>query len=368
MDTIPYWYAPLARIFDLTADAIAERAERWILDEWGMTEDDWWTDPRELRDQQSYRRTSHRHGSIPPEENLRLYLEYHAMFAAAGELIDAGRPVYAGPWEDAGDPWHDWLEQHLPTDHARWVSDLRSAVPAEPNLFGHLLPLDEWDTPTDTEFDHTSGLTDRRLPDQVLVAGHTIIHRRDAYEQTYIWSALVAPTRAADLQRALAAAANPRDWKLPDENDEEFEVDHGEFVLRGWLTDRGATPETLDEHDPYAQGIRPVLPLPGQRFRDAVGATLDPNRIALRGPAGSILAYVDQWSDPEPQEKEAVTSSGYRVFARREVLLHHLADTGMILIVEVQIGRHRSNAGIDDYRPPRSRIYLIGAAGSVTVR
>ena len=66
-------------------------AEGWILDRWGLGEDDWWTDVRELRDQRSWRRTSHRQGSIPPEENLRLYLEYHAMMAAAGELIDAGR-------------------------------------------------------------------------------------------------------------------------------------------------------------------------------------------------------------------------------------------------------------------------------------
>lgn len=369
MDTIPYWYAPLARIFDLPTDAIAERAERWILDEWGMTEDDWWTDRRELRDQESYRRTSHRHGSIPPEENLRLYLEYHAMFTAAGELIDASRPVYAGPWEDAGDPWHEWLDQHLPADHARWVSDLRSAVPAEPDLFGHLPPLDEWDTPADTEFDNAFGLIDGRLADQALVAGRTSVRRRGAYAQTYVWSALVAPTHAADLQRALAAAPNPTDWKLPDENDEQFEVDHGDFVLRGWLTDPGATLDTLDEHDPYAQGIHPALPLPGQRYRDATGATLDPNRIALRDTDGLLLAHVDQWADPEPKTRDdAVTSSGYRVYVRREALLRHLADTGTILIVEVQIGRHRSNARSDDYRPPRSRIYLIEATGSVTVR
>ena len=58
MDTLPYWYAPLARVFDLPVDTIAEYAERWILDEWGLTEDDWWNDARELRDERSYQRMS----------------------------------------------------------------------------------------------------------------------------------------------------------------------------------------------------------------------------------------------------------------------------------------------------------------------
>ena len=54
MDTLPYWYAPLARVFDLPADTVAELAERWILDEWGLAKDDWWKDARELRDQRSW--------------------------------------------------------------------------------------------------------------------------------------------------------------------------------------------------------------------------------------------------------------------------------------------------------------------------
>ena len=100
IDTLPYWYAPLARVFDVPVDVIAEIAETWILDRWGLSEDDWWTDARELRDQRSWERTSHRHGSIPPEENLQLYLEYHAMMSAAGELIDAGQPVRVDTWDE----------------------------------------------------------------------------------------------------------------------------------------------------------------------------------------------------------------------------------------------------------------------------
>jgi len=365
MDTLPYWYAPLARVFDLPVDAVAERAERWILDEWGLAKDDWWSDARELRDQRSYQRMSAGHGSIPPEENLRLYLEYHAMLTAAGELVDSRRPVRVDSWDDPGDPWRDWLDRHMPVSADIWLADLRSPVPAEPELFGHLSPLDEWDTPADDEYDHALGLTDGRLPDPVLIAGHTSVQRPGAYGDTSIVSALVAPAHASDLQRALAAAADPTDWKLPDEGEEEFEVDHGPYVLRGWLADPRDFRDTLDEHDPYARGLRPGLAMPGRRFRDAAGAGLDATGLRLLGPGGAVLARADQWADPDTSDTNAVTSSGSRLHVDRGTLLRYLADTGMTLVVEVQIGRHRRDAGIDGYRPPRSRIYLIDALGPV---
>ena len=187
MDTLPYWYAPLARVFDLPVDAVAEVAERWILDEWGLAKDDWWTDVRELRDQRSWARMDHGHGSIPPEENLRLYLEYHAMMTAAGELTDTGRAVRVDRWDDdARDPWRDWIDRHLPASAGTWRADLRSPVPAEPELFGHLPPVDEWDTPADAEYDRALGLTDESRPGLVLVAGHISVQRPGAYGDTSI--------------------------------------------------------------------------------------------------------------------------------------------------------------------------------------
>ena len=68
MDTIPYWYAPLARVFGIPVDTVAESAERWILDTWGLDENDWWTDARELREGADRGTNEHGHGSIPPEK------------------------------------------------------------------------------------------------------------------------------------------------------------------------------------------------------------------------------------------------------------------------------------------------------------
>jgi hypothetical protein len=308
---------------------------------------------------------SNGHGAIPPEENLRLYMEYHAMCTVAGELIDSQQPVRIDTWDETADPWHDWLCQFLPAYPTVWVADRRSAVPADADLFGHLPPIDEWDSAADTEYDRAFGLTGGNLSALVLVAGYTDLQRPGAYGVTSIRSALVAPAHANELQRALASASDPRHWKLPDEDEEDFEVGHDEFVLKGWLADPTFGHDTLDRHDPYAQGLQRMLPLPGSRFREATGATIDRTRLALYGPAGILIARADQWADPDPDGREAVTSSGNRVYVARETLLHYLADTGMALIVEVQIGRHRRN-GIGGYRTPRSRVYLVDSTGHVT--
>jgi hypothetical protein len=106
--------------------------------------------------------------------------------------------------------------------------------------------------------------------------------------------------------------------------------------------------------------------MPGRRFRDASGASFDATGLRLLGPGGAVLARAGQWADPDVDDTDAVTSSGSRLHVDRGTLLRYLADTGMTLIVEVQIGRHRRDAGIDSYRPPCSRIYLIDALGSVT--
>jgi hypothetical protein len=368
MDTLPYWYGPLAHVFDLPVDDVADRAERWILDEWGLSEDDWMRDARELRDQRSYERMSHRHGSIPPEENLRLYLEYHAMMVAAGELIDAGTTIHVDSYDDAEDPWWAWLRRHLPESENTWLADLRNPVPIEPDLLGELPPLEEWFTPSDHAYDNALHLVDGQLPDAVLVAGRTSLSRRGGYSLTFIRSALVAPKHATALQRALAAAPNPTDWKLPDEDEIDFEIHHGEFVLRGWLTEGRDERAGVDEHDPYAHGMSMSLPMPGQLFRNATAATPERAGLVLRGPDSTVVAQAVQWADREGGDDASVTSSGNRVYVARGPLLKYLAETQMTLILEVQIGRHRSSGGFGDYQPPRSRIYLIDSAGGITVR
>ena len=259
--------------------------------------------------------------------------------------------------------------RYLPLSTGTWITSLRGPVPTEPGLFGHLPPLEEWLSPSAADYDRALGVAAGALPDPVLVADRTSVQRPRAYGETSIMSALVAPAHAVHLQRALATSVEPMDWRLPTEGDDEFEVDHDPYVLRGWLAETPESGSSLDELDPYAQGIRPsAVLLPGQGFRHAVRASLDSTGTRLLGSEGAVLARAEQWADAETRDTSAVTSAGSRLYVGRDQLLGYLAGTGMSLIVEVRIGRHRRDAGIDGYESGRSRVYLIDSSGTVTVR
>ncbi|MEU1227729.1 ATP-binding protein [Streptomyces sp. NPDC005828] len=367
LDTIPYWFRPLARVFNLPVDTITRKAETWILDKWGLSEKDWWTDTRELRSDRVSARMGHRHGSIPPEESLRLYLEYHSMLAAAGELVDEYHPLLISKWAENENPWDEWLARHVLPD-GPWLADLSEPAPAQPYLFLSSDPDDSaWAAPQLTDSREIFGLVHDDLPPSVLVAASMNTTWAGGYENVYVASALVRPDRAEDLQRALAAATEPSDWKLPDEDETEHEVDHGLFELRGWLRDPDPRPANLDEHDPYAQGLRAEGPLPGHAFRRQTHAHPDQDGVRLLADQ-AVLAQWTQWSDGDPDDSRAGrTTNGSRVHVTRDALLKYLSTTGYSLIVEVQIGRRRSKtAARHDDR--RSWLYLIHADGRATVR
>jgi hypothetical protein len=175
---------------------------------------------------------------------------------------------------------------------------------------------------------------------------------------------------AADLQRALASSSEPTDWKLPGEDEQDFEVSYGLFELRGWLTPAPNPRESLDDSDPYAQGLVGALPLPGRLFRASTGAV--PKGFSLVDGNGDVLARAEQWADPEPdryRSREDISCSGSIIYMKRAALLRFLSETGYSLIVEAQLGRHRSSTRSDGPQAfRRSRIYLINADGRVTAR
>lgn len=364
IDTVPYWFRPLAQVFNLPVDTIARKSEAWILDKWGLSEKDWWTDTRELRSERVSARMGHRHGSIPPEESLRLYMEYHSMLVAAGELVDEHHPLLIREWAENENPWDEWLAQYVLPD-GPWLADLSEPAPAEPYLFlGFSDPDDSAWPPQLTDSKEIFGLVHDALPPSVLVAASINTTWADGSENLNVASALVRPDRADDLQRALAAATEPWDWKLPDEDETEHEVDHGLFELRGWLRGPTLRPENLDKHDPYAQGLHAEGPLPGHAFRRQTHAHPDEEGVRLLAADQAVLAHWTQWSDGDPDDSHAGrTTNGSRVHVTRDALLKYLSTTGYSLIVEVQIGRRHNKTAAR-----RSWLYLIHADGRTTVR
>ncbi|MBU1744032.1 MAG: hypothetical protein KJ649_03925, partial [Proteobacteria bacterium] len=137
MDTIPYWYEDILRIFPTASqDQVLEIAERWILDKWGADpEANWWDkEPRKGRyAERRYGLWSHHHGSLPTVERYGIHLEWNAMHCVVGELLTT-HPISK---EDADyfDRFDYWLGKVLPTEPPTWLSDNRGPTPLEPQLW-----------------------------------------------------------------------------------------------------------------------------------------------------------------------------------------------------------------------------------------
>ena len=155
-------------------------------------------------------------------------------------------------------------------------------------------------SPAAADLDRIFGLQGNELcgPGSALTAKPSI-SRRGGYETSHIKSALVRPDYAADLQRALASSSEPTDWKLPDEDEQDFEVSHGRFELRGWLT-RPAEPQgkASTTATPTLRGSRSRCRCP-----DASSAPAQAQCPILfplsRRVNGNVPARAEQWADPK---------------------------------------------------------------------
>jgi hypothetical protein len=374
LDTTRYWYEPLARVFGISADDITRRADTWVTDRWGRTHQECYQDPRVLRHEHDYHLVRNDHGSRPIIETLQTYLEYHAMFVVAGELLDEGTPILVEPYDDAADPWDTWLRRDLDTDPSCWLADRRSPTPLDPHFFGVI--------PDRTTFEGGQPAFDRLLSptgsdSQYLVLASWVHSQgHDRYVHTRVASALVSPQSARALLRALQTAP-PRDFRLPfaDEGSDfdGAEIDEPGFRLLGWLDDIEVRWEGLDDHDPLATAIADDRTVPGSDFVAFHQLSVDATGCRFRATGGDQVTHVEIWSDEAgPGERHEVprASQGKRTWVQRDALLRFLNWRELDLLIEagVDIFR-RSDPGTstenDDHGYDESRIYLLRRDGTL---
>jgi hypothetical protein len=375
MDTIPYWYAPFAERFGLTAQDIIVRAERWIVDEFGFSDDL----VRHERDAAGVRyrweETHNDHGSLPRVEDLRTYLEYHAMLLVGGELVDEGQPVVVGRDDFERETWAGWLSEHLDISPLRWAADRRQPAPLELATFGFVPSREDWRLRDDGEFDAILGLSGATT-DALVVSSYVEIDRSDRYATSWVASALVSPETASALLRALQTCENPSNFRLPEAKEEdwidEMEINQPGFALVGWIMDVERHELGLEEHDSLRRIGRRII-RPGRAFLAHHKASLVDEGIQIVGPTGEVLAWMDAWSDVGSEERgyDRTDTTGRRTWVGLDPLLQFLAGIGMDLIFEVRIARqfHRSSTNWEEddesYETGSSRIYLLRRGGSL---
>ncbi len=373
MDTLPYWFPRVARVFGIDPAEVATRASVWIVEKLGFTEERV-KELREPRDRRyEYEDTSNRQGSHPRVETLRLYLEYHSMLLTAGQLIDEGTPILWEDYIDAEDPWRSWLAQHLDASPGWWSVDLRSRVPLVPGSYGILGPLSGWRDLSSEDFDRELGLTE----ESIVVAASTEESNRELYGHAHVSSALVCPESAGALLRALETCRDPWDFGLPDEDGiwpDDSAIAEGEFRLWGWLSERRHHETGLEEQDPLRR-ISLSFTAPGSRFLAARGLRCERGGRHLVNVDGEEVGATRCWSDQplygRGESERGSFSEGWRSTVKLKDLTAFLSDEGADLIIAVRLQRQFARAsGMDTeerYDRGKSRIYLLRNDGRIEV-
>ena len=380
VDTIPYWYQPMLRSFsDVAIGHFLREVERWIIDVWDYNDDslDW---------KREYQRGCFRydngslsnngHGSKPTLEHLRTHLEWHAMWCAAGELLKTEPLTPSGKdcWDELSDriSWEKLVEPPL------WSADLRTSTPLTArNWRPDTQALDDWVSKVDEAIYRVEIFPDDS-PEYMVVDGSSERRSSDRSERTSICSALVEPAAARSLLRALQTMSDTWDYKIPDEGEEQAEIDEGPYRFLGWLV-HPSRDSGIDDKDPLRAYGLVIHCRPGRRVVD----TCNLRRDVAGQPCWSSnhaeqpMFVYETWGEPERDDERYTTRStvsGHRLLAHKGQLLNFLHDQELDLIIEAEVRRHggenRRYAGEDGCASQEgkfARLYRLEHRGGLEV-
>ncbi len=377
MDTIPYWYENILRIFPtVSQDQFLEMTERWIVDKWGAASDAnrWDKEPRKARyDKRRYGLWSHDHGSLPTIERYGTHLEWNAMYCVVGELLET-HPISKGD-EYSFDSFANWLGRLLPTEPPVWLSDNRGPTPLEPRLWSE-------DPRTDSgwlhnvrreEFLSEIGLSAPLREGWIVIDGDYTVYFPKREASIRISSALVSPETATALVRALQTVSNPWDFGIPDE-DRDLQIDEPPYRLLGWLTHAGGD-NRFDERDPLRYEVGRARVKPGRKITKVLGLVPQAgiHRAWLCNRTGERAFIYEAWCDePPPRDDyypQRIRSEGWRLWVKADIVQSFLINGAWDMICEVQIERRLRNgygwSYEDTKRKTHDKIFLLRADGSI---
>jgi hypothetical protein len=379
MDTIRYWYEDILRIFPtVSQDRVLEIAERWILDQWGADpEANWWNkEPRKGRyDERRFGLWSHDHGSLPMVERYGTHLEWNAMHCVVGELLTT-HPISKGK-EYEYDSFDYWLGKVLPTEPPAWLSDNRGPTPLDPRLWKEDLRTDSgWlHNVRRDEYLMEVGVHTPLHEGWIVVEGNYTAHFPKRETNIQISSALVSPKTAPALVRALQTASNPRDFRIPDEDDN-LQIDVPPYRLLGWLA-HIESETRFDDKDPFRYEVSQIRAKPGRKLTKMFGLVpqAGSHRTWICNKTGEAAVIYESWCDEPPPEEDyyprRIRSNGWRLFARADIVRSFLTNGEWDLICEVNVERRLRNEygrfyETDAKRKTHDKILLFRADGSVT--
>ena len=362
MDTVPFWYKGLGRLYELSSDEVTQMADQVIREHLGFTGDVRKEDHVTSDDTSS---KNHYKGTVPTIEDLRTYYEYHALFYVADKLLKT-QTLKQGE-DHYYDTWEEWLNRWVTVWPNKWLSDLRDPLPYEKPLW--LLSDNHSDETwasevAEHEFDRAIGLT--KPTDDGFITVYANLKRSfgKAYEDIYIRSALATAKTAPALLRALQTVNNHHDYNIPME-DGDLEIDRDGFVLKGWLKEASSEVTGVDKDDPLANKLATYYVGAGTEFLDWSKATVSEDfRYTLEN--DDVIGQFENWTNmAERWRDEETGSEGRRFSINKDTLTSFLSENEYCLIIECQIARRPEERGTDYKYITHTKLYLMHGNGVI---
>lgn len=382
IDTLPYWYSSLGDVFNISEYKVAAVADKFITERWGYTADGDVIDF--IKDQLSdreYDLTRNDHGDIPLIEDFDIYLEYHAMFCAAGVLLDEFPTIDKS--EYGYNTWDEWIKSHANSFDQFWLTDLADPIPPDECLsFNDQEIFDDFwrDTITDSFFDSKIGLDNLEIDRFLTVYRESTKYVKQNKESISITSCLVSERGSNALLRALHETKDSTDYYLPfeltDPSDREITnsyYNEDGFYFNGWLTETGYETDGLDEHDMQSRlGSKSYM-----QFGPSVHSHFEVkyDDFFKKGYLdGEIISYSENWNDISDDYyrnySKKLETSGFTLKVSADFIIDFLKKEQKCLLLQCNV--HRQLEG-EKYIPKAKghddrnnvKLYLIKQDGTV---
>jgi hypothetical protein len=378
-----YWCRPVGDAFGIEDKSIEIMVARIILGEWGVTsrgeaEND------ERHNLRIYQTGSYVHkGDWPQEDDLDFYWAVQALQELAGRLL-ASRPVvqrYQEDIETGASEYRRVLEDYLPArSDGFWLADRRDPRPRHELLDESAQADGRTSSATDSwVYGITSDRFSREVavaPDQFNIWGSEAASYYGKREHVDIRSALVSPSTAHALLRALQTAPDSRAYRLPDAADDDYVFDAPGFSLQGWILSSGHV-LGLDRHDATGRQIAFPPPRPSTTWLGV--SSLAPDADMRVWKLGSTTVAVSNVWDSYIDDRENVGGSGESLIVDKAWLKSFLRENNKSMIIEVKISRHDDSArslrrrtpSSDEedqdfeYLAPYTRYFLLDSTGAL---
>ncbi|SPY17283.1 NACHT domain [Paenibacillus polymyxa] len=366
-----YWFEPLGKVFGISSEQVEDIATDVVINEWNIEpDDDYINDPRNSlwRSSRAQQDMYYHQGGYPRVDDYNFYLSYHAMLVVASKLLKNMPVIHSSDWYE--DEWHEWLHSHLLTrSDGYWLYDRRDPVPLSRREWINEVRNPDWREEISDD-DFIDGILSERNGELWLnVFGSWDDGDSERYESFYITSSLVSTATAQSLLNALSTCSSPHDFKLPDYNEDEMEIDLDPFKLNGWVY-QDEVYKRLDEFDLHSSQIDYPPYKIGDSIAEKMKISSDHEKrewtLADESRA-SIICEI--WAPVHNSHEDEEIRRGNRLSASLAFLKRLCTQFESELIIEVQIRRRfREMSYIrreesDGYKPPLSKLFIFSADG-----